>query len=103
MVSTNFIKMKKLLLILGIAILQLASTNPSPEIKEILNSGDGTSYETAFVVESIEDEYRLLKYLGKQAISQMLVIENGEFYDILKTKEGFMIFKFKEKQNKLEL
>jgi hypothetical protein len=50
-------------------------------IASVLDSGDGTTFETAFVVILVEEEYMILGVLGIGNASQGLVEEEGHFYD----------------------
>lgn len=52
-------------------------------IKSILNSGDGKSMETAFVVISTDEEYVILRILGLMSGSQSLLSKDGHHYDQL--------------------
>lgn len=52
-------------------------------ITSILESGDGKSTETAYVVISIEEEYMILGVLGISFTSQSLVGEAGHSFDVL--------------------
>jgi hypothetical protein len=66
-------------------------------IKSILNSGDGKSQETAFVVISTAEEYVILRVLGLTPGSQSLQSANGHHYDRLdavdpKTKQKVTLY-----------
>lgn len=56
-------------------------------IKSILNSGDGKTKETAYVVVSVHEEYVVLRVLGLQPQGQSLLHDQGHSYDVMKTKD----------------
>jgi hemerythrin len=56
-------------------------------IKSILNSGDGKSEETAYVVASVPEEYVVLRVMGLQIRNQSLAHNGGHSYDVLEVKE----------------
>ncbi|MBI5576325.1 MAG: DUF4919 domain-containing protein [Deltaproteobacteria bacterium] len=56
-------------------------------IDSILDSGDGTSPETAFVVIDTGEEYVLLRVLGLRSVKQGLIASNGHNYDKLEAME----------------
>jgi Flp pilus assembly protein TadD len=47
----------------------------------LLATGDGLTFETAFLVILVSDEYNLLNYLGYKTTAQALVNNNGFSYD----------------------
>ena len=49
----------------------------------IYESGDGRSYETAFVITDVHEEYVILHLYGVKVLSQMLSEHNGYEYDII--------------------
>jgi hypothetical protein len=51
-------------------------------LNSIFSSGNGHSYQSAFVVGDIEEEYAVLKYLGLQPVHQSLKKSDNRFYDI---------------------
>jgi len=51
-------------------------------LKSILNSGDGKTPETAYVVINVDEEYALLSSLGLERIGQFL-LNNKQGYDLL--------------------
>jgi hypothetical protein len=57
-------------------------------IKSILDSGDGKSMETAYVVASVHEEYVILRFLGLQLHEQSLAHAHGHSYDVLDTKDS---------------
>ena len=79
-------------MIAGIAIL-LASTTaaqtpsqPTPErIAKIMASASGQSPETAYKVNSVSDEYAILRALGLRPVSQSLVTQ-GKPYDVIEAE-----------------
>lgn len=54
-------------------------------IKSILDSGDGQSLQTAYVVISTHEEYVLLNLRGLRPNKQDLVMDHGHSYDMLET------------------
>lgn len=56
-------------------------------IKSVLNSGDGKSIETAYVVVSVHEEYVVLQVLGLQPQGQSLLHDQGHSYDVMKAKD----------------
>lgn len=71
----------------GAANSALASqTNAVPKkLAKILANGDGLSRKTAYVVSSIDQEYKILNYLQLKPEVQALVIE-GKAYDVFTVK-----------------
>lgn len=57
-------------------------------IESIVSSGDGKSFETAFHVFRVEEEYDLLKYLQLFPVSQSLVEHNGDMFDCIECKNS---------------
>jgi hypothetical protein len=55
-------------------------------IKSILNSGDGKSAETAYVIVSVHEEYVVLRALHLQPQGQSLAHKGDHSYDVMKTK-----------------
>lgn len=51
-------------------------------LKSILASGDGRSYETAFRVIAVQEEYALMKALGLKPHRQELHPHEGHFFDV---------------------
>jgi hypothetical protein len=76
--------------------------DPPKDIIRIMNSGDGRSIETAYEVYSIDEEYKLLRYLKLTPIIQKLQIENGVFYDSFKIDSRTMYFKVLSKKSSSE-
>lgn len=56
-------------------------------LQSILNSGDGTSPETAYVVINIPEENAVLDHFGLRKDKQALVERNGKYYDVVTAKE----------------
>jgi hypothetical protein len=56
-------------------------------VKSILNSGDGKSKDTAYVVVSVHEEYVILRVLKLQMAGQSLVSDKGHSYDVMETKD----------------
>jgi hypothetical protein len=99
MVQPNTFIMKTIIATLLIAIFfsQGLANEPSIRISEILKSGDGKTPETAYIVYSIDEEYRLLTYLGMKPEMQMLSVFEGQYYDILVVEENHIFFKLVRK------
>ncbi|KNY30304.1 DUF4919 domain-containing protein [Pseudobacteroides cellulosolvens] len=59
-------------------------------VDSILNSGDGKTPETAFIVINTDEEYALLGCLGLRRTTQSLIKHNERSYDLLEAvdKEG---------------
>jgi hypothetical protein len=55
-------------------------------LKSILDSGDGKSAATAYVVISVHEEYIVLQVLGLRPSGQSVVNLDGHSYDVLETK-----------------
>ncbi|MFN3403437.1 MAG: DUF4919 domain-containing protein [Cytophagaceae bacterium] len=51
-------------------------------LRAVLNSGDGLTYETAFVILSTSDETEILSSLNYNVVEKERKIYNGKFYDI---------------------
>jgi hypothetical protein len=56
-------------------------------VDSILNSGDGRSFDTAFRVISVDEEYAVLMVLRLEPGSQKLVEHNGSEFDVLTVKD----------------
>lgn len=56
-------------------------------VKSILDSGDGKSMETAYVVASVDEEYVILRVLALQPHGQSLANDQGHSYDVLDAKD----------------
>lgn len=74
------------------------SKNPPAEINKIMASGNGRSIETAFQVNTVDEEYDLLRFLKLTPILQKLLIKDGYFYDEIKTQTNTVYFKIIKKQ-----
>jgi Domain of unknown function (DUF4919) len=57
-------------------------------IRSILNSGDGKSEDTAYVVASVHEEYVVMRALGLQPKGQSLARKDGHSYDVMEVKES---------------
>lgn len=59
-------------------------------IDSILTTGNGMSFDSAFKVISVDEEYAVFKILDIRPIKQELVKHNGEMYDLIyvKNKDG---------------
>ncbi|MEH0156686.1 DUF4919 domain-containing protein [Limibacter armeniacum] len=58
-------------------------------VNAILATGEGSSFENAFIVTSPGDEYDILKMLGYSSTSQSLHFKDGHSYDLLEAKDQF--------------
>jgi hypothetical protein len=56
-------------------------------LRSILDSGDGKSAATAYVVISVHEEYIVLQVLGLRPSGQSAVNIDGHSYDVLETKK----------------
>lgn len=100
MVQSNQFKMKSIITVFLIFFISLSfskAKEPPTRITEILNSGDGKSAKTAFVVYSIDEEYQLLEHLKLNPKIQMLAIIDGEYFDIILVGETPIYFKLVSK------
>lgn len=52
-------------------------------IRSILESGDGQSFETAFHVVSVEEEYAIISLFGGEPKAQSLQQHEGHAYDVI--------------------
>lgn len=57
-------------------------------INTIISSGDGMTYETAFIVTKITDEYSLIRALGLESNMQSLVSNENKYYDSISISEN---------------
>jgi hypothetical protein len=57
-------------------------------IESILATGDGKSFETAFHVLFVDEEYDILKHLQLQFTGQALMGHEGHHYDVLMTEDS---------------
>lgn len=57
-------------------------------MKSILDSGNGRSFETAFVVISVDEEYSVLRHYRLASGKQDLVTAGGHSYDVLTAQTG---------------
>jgi hypothetical protein len=55
-------------------------------VDSILDSGDGKTPETAFIVIETGEEYTLLGMIGFEVVRQSLIKSNGHSYDKMETK-----------------
>jgi hypothetical protein len=84
----------KTLLILLISILAIsANAKQKNRINQILLSGNGQSFETAYIVYNVEEEYSTMQHLQKKPSSQALVTFKKELYDVfIDAKTGKNIY-----------
>ena len=52
-------------------------------VDSIVGQGDGKSFETAFQVISVDEEYAVLVVFGLDRVEQRLVTYNGNEFDVL--------------------
>ena len=90
--------MKKISMLFLFIFFSAFSLNPPTDIIKIMNSGDGKSIKTAYVVNSVEEEYDLLTHLKLKSIMQKLIIKDGYFYDAITTNSKVIFFKLKTKK-----
>lgn len=90
----------KIVLILSLLLYSLVvvSQDIPKDINRIMNSGNGRSIETAFLVTSVEEEYKLLRFLKLTPISRKVQMEEGSFYDAIQTKSNIIYFKIIKRQ-----
>lgn len=62
------------------------------EIIRLMQSVSGRSIETAFEVYTVEDKYKLLRFLKLTPIIQKLDIKDGIFYDSFKIDSRSIYF-----------
>jgi hypothetical protein len=67
--------------------------NQPTDIDRIMKSGNGQSIKTAYKVNSIAEEYNVLRYLKLKPVFQKTHIKEGVFYDEITTKSGIIYFK----------
>ncbi len=79
-------------MIAGIAILlasaaaaQTPSQPPTERIAKIMAAANGQSAETAYQVNSISDEYAILRARGLRSVSQSLVMQDKP-YDVIEAE-----------------
>ena len=85
-------------IILSLFSLTIVAYNPPIDVKKVLNSGDGKSIETAFKVNSVDEEYIIMDYLKLKVESQKLIIKDGFFIDVLNANGKTIYFKIIEKK-----
>lgn len=74
------------------------SITPPSEIGKILASGNGRTIETAFKVNTVDEEYDVLQYLKLVSLNQKLIVRDGYFYDAIQTKNKIIYFKIIKRQ-----
>ncbi|WP_395058958.1 hypothetical protein [Flavobacterium sp.] len=91
--------MRHVFILLSLSI-SLMAFIPTPPIKinRILKSGNGKSIETAYKVDSVEEEYDVLRFLKLNPIMQKLYIREAYFYDAIITNKGTIYFKIVTKK-----
>ena len=57
-------------------------------VDSIFDSGDGHTPETAFHVTQIKEEYEILKFMGLNSRTQMLMDQGGHSFDVLTCENG---------------
>lgn len=91
----------KILLIIPLLFnsLFLMNTNTvASDINKILKSGDGKTIQTAYIVNSVDEEYDVLRHLNLKPISQKLYLKDGNFYDAINTGSQTIFFKVATKK-----
>ena len=66
-------------------------------LDSIMKSADGKSYETAFQVIEVDEEYVLLRFMGLMPSKQSMAEKNGHSFDVMetvnpKTKENVTLY-----------
>lgn len=56
-------------------------------VDSILKSGDGKSFQTAYTVITVDEEYAVAAALGKRVGEQSLIHSEGHSYDVLKVAD----------------
>ena len=56
-------------------------------LSSIMDTGDGKSAETAYIVISVHEEYVVLQVLGLRPSGQSVLRQNGHSYDVLEAKK----------------
>ncbi len=90
-------KSKLTFLFITLSLVMFASKPPF-DLTKILQSGDGKSIETAYKVNSVQEEYLVIDYLKLKSIAQKLIIKDGFFIDAIYTKSKTIYFKIIEKK-----
>lgn len=93
----------KILLILSLLLHSLISSsqNVPKDIIRMMKSGNGRSVETAFEVYTVDEEYKMLRFLKLTPIIQKLDIKEGVFYDSFKIDTRTIYFKMLSKNKKI--
>ncbi len=86
-----------IILVLALNSFMAFSNNPPADVIKIMKSGDGKTIETAYKVNSVNEEYDLLRYLKLKPVMHKLYIKNGDFYDAIKTNSKTIYFKLIKK------
>lgn len=86
-----------LILLLSLKLFATLEQDVPKEIVRIMKSGNGRSIETAFEVYTIEEEYKLLRFLKLTPIIQKLEVKDGVFYDSFKLDSRTIYFKMLSK------
>ncbi|WP_281638111.1 hypothetical protein [Flavobacterium marginilacus] len=87
-----------LILLVSLKALAIPKQDTPKDIIRIMHSGNGRSIETAFEVYTIDEEYKLLRFLKLTPIIQKLDIKDGVFYDSFKIDSRTVYFKVLSKQ-----
>lgn len=56
-------------------------------LNALLRTGDGESVQTAYCVQSINEEYIIMQHFGYKVTMQAYIISNGSDYDLLSGKD----------------
>lgn len=65
----------------------VAGCVPPPTLQSVMAAARGTSADDAFVVGSVEQEYKIVQALGLERGSQALHQINGKAYDVLTVRD----------------
>lgn len=74
------------------------SITPPIETSKILASGNGCIMELAFKVNTVDEEYDVLRHLKLVSLNQKLIVRDGYFYDAIQTKNKIIYFKIIKRQ-----
>lgn len=55
----------------------------------VMATGTGDSYENAYIIASVADEYSLLYFMGLYSREQSLMSQNGSYYDVLVAEDYY--------------
>jgi hypothetical protein len=91
-----------LFFLLSLSVCSTFASNPPERILKILDTGDEKPAKKAYKVYSIQEEYDVLEYLKIKPEQQMLIIIDGQFYDVFKAGNKEIYFQIVDKtQNRI--